>query len=120
MSGRKRFLRGIRDFPSLPDNKKKQLLEPERMAVNTIIQGSAADMIKLAMIEIHRRLSEVDWPAKMILQIHDELIFDCRDDYRKRLAELVRDAMTSVMPLRVPLQVDVKFGPNWADCEAMP
>ena len=120
MSGRKRFLRGIRDFPSLPDNKKKQLLEPERMAVNTIIQGSAADMIKLAMIEIHGRLSEVDWPAKMILQIHDELIFDCRDDYRERLAELVRDAMTSVMPLRVPLQVDVKFGPNWADCEAMP
>ncbi|XZE43992.1 DNA polymerase I [Pirellulaceae bacterium SH467] len=117
MSGRKRYLKGLRDFPSLPDVKKKQLLEPERMAINTVIQGSAADMIKMAMIEIHRELQHRDWPAKMILQIHDELIFDCRDDYREELARLVQTTMTTVMPLRVPLKVDVKIGRNWADCE---
>ncbi|XZE35162.1 DNA polymerase I [Pirellulaceae bacterium SH501] len=117
MSGRKRYLKGLRDFPSLPDAKKKQLLEPERMAINTVIQGSAADMIKLAMIEIHKQLAQRDWPAKMILQIHDELIFDCQDDFLDPLAELVRETMVSVMPLRVPLKVDVKIGRNWADCE---
>ena len=53
--------------------KKKQLLEPERMAINTVIQGSAADMIKLAMIELQKELKSLDWPARMLLQIHDEL-----------------------------------------------
>jgi DNA polymerase-1 len=119
MSGRKRSLLGIRDYPSLPEAKQKQLLEPERMAINTVIQGSAADMIKLAMIEIRKRLRELNWDARMILQIHDELIFDCPDELCEPLAELVRDAMTNVMPLRVPLKVDVKRGRNWADCEAM-
>lgn len=119
MAGRKRFLRGLRDYPSLPDAKKKQLLEPERMAVNTVIQGSAADMIKLAMIEIHRQLQSLNWPVQMLLQIHDELIFDCRDDHRDRLAHLLRETMTSVMPLRVPLQVEIKQGRNWAECEVM-
>lgn len=119
MSGRKRSLLGIRDYPSLPEAKQKQLLEPERMAINTVIQGSAADMIKLAMIEIRKRLRELNWDARMILQIHDELIFDCPDELCESLAELVRDAMVGVMPLRVPLKVDVKRGRNWADCEAM-
>lgn len=119
MSGRKRSLLGIRDFPSLPEAKQKQLLEPERMAINTVIQGSAADMIKLAMIEIRKQLIKSNWPAKMILQIHDELIFDCPDELCEPLADLVRKAMVEVMPLRVPLQVDVKRGRNWAECEAM-
>lgn len=117
MSGRKRFLRGIRDFDSLPDNKKKQLLEPERMAINTVIQGSAADMIKLAMIEIHRQLKETKHTGRMLLQIHDELIFEVPDEDAPSLANLVRTAMTSVMPLAVPLKVDVKVGNTWADCE---
>lgn len=119
MSGRKRSLLGIRDYPSLPEAKQKQLLEPERMAINTVIQGSAADMIKLAMIEIRKRLRATNWPAKMILQIHDELIFDCPDELCEPLADLVRDAMIHVMPLSVPLKVDVKRGKNWAECEAM-
>jgi DNA polymerase-1 len=103
----------------LPEAKQKQLLEPERMAINTVIQGSAADMIKLAMIEIRKRLRATNWPAKMILQIHDELIFDCPDELCEPLADLVRDAMIHVMPLSVPLKVDVKRGKNWAECEAM-
>ena len=117
MSGRKRYLRGIRDYLALPDQKKKQLLEPERMAVNTVIQGSAADMIKLAMIALQKELVTVDWPARMLLQIHDELIFEVREDYVARLATLVREIMTTVMPLSVPLKVDVKTGANWAACE---
>jgi DNA polymerase-1 len=119
MSGRKRFLRGIRDYISLPDQKKKQLLEPERMAINTVIQGSAADMIKLAMIALQKELKSLDWPARMLLQIHDELIFEVRSDYVERLATVVREIMTTVMPLTVPLHVDVKHGPNWAACELL-
>ena len=119
MSGRKRFLRGIRDYVALPDQKKKQLLEPERMAINTVIQGSAADMIKLAMISLQREMKALDWPARMLLQIHDELIFEVRDDYMHPLAEVVRKVMTTVMPLSVPLKVDVKHGSSWAACELL-
>ena len=119
MSGRKRFLRGIRDYSALPDQKKKQLLEPERMAINTVIQGSAADMIKLAMISLQKELKTLDWPARMLLQIHDELIFEVRDDFVGQLATVVREIMTTVMPLDVPLQVDVKHGANWAACELL-
>lgn len=119
MSGRKRFLKGIRDFDSLPDNKKKQLLEPERMAINTVIQGSAADMIKLAMIEIHRQLRETNHSGRMLLQIHDELIFEVPEEDTESLANLVRNAMTTVLPLSVPLKVDVKVGNTWADCELL-
>ena len=119
MSGRKRFLRGIRDYASLPDQKKKQLLEPERMAINTVIQGSAADMIKLAMIALQKEMKSLDWPARMLLQIHDELIFEVRDDYVNQLAIIVREVMTTVMPLSVPLKVDVKQGGSWAACELL-
>jgi DNA polymerase-1 len=119
MSGRKRFLRGIRDYQSLPEPKKKQLLEPERMAINTVIQGSAADMIKLAMIALQKELRSLEWPARMLLQIHDELIFEVRDDFVSKTAQVVREVMTTVMPLSVPLKVDVKHGPNWAACDAL-
>ena len=119
MSGRKRFLRGIRDYVALPDPKKKQLLEPERMAINTVIQGSAADMIKMAMIALQREMRSLDWPARMLLQIHDELIFEVRDDYVNQLAEVVRKVMTTVLPLSVPLKVDVKHGGSWAACELL-
>ena len=119
MSGRKRFLRGIRDYAALPDQKKKQLLEPERMAINTVIQGSAADMIKLAMIALQKELKSLNWPARMLLQIHDELIFEVRDDFVNQLAKVVREIMTTVMPLSVPLKVDVKHGGSWAACELL-
>jgi DNA polymerase-1 len=119
MSGRKRYLRGIRNFETLPENKKKQLLEPERMAVNTVIQGSAADMIKLAMISISKQLAGAKWSATMLLQIHDELIFEVQREETDRLASLVRSEMVGVMPLSVPLKVDVKVGDNWAECEAL-
>jgi DNA polymerase-1 len=117
LSGRKRILKGIRDFRTLDENKKKQLLEPERMAINTVIQGTAADMIKLAMISLDRRLRESNLQANMLLQIHDELVFEVAPDALDSLADLVRSEMSSVMPLTVPVQVDVKVGNNWAECE---
>jgi len=119
MSGRRRYLNGIRDFESLEEQKRKQLLEPERMAVNTVIQGSAADMIKLAMISIAKRLGESELPARMLLQIHDELVFEVAPNAMESLANLVREEMTQVMPLKVPLKVDVKVGRSWAECEPL-
>jgi DNA polymerase-1 len=96
---------------------RKPLTLPERTAVNSVIQGSAADMIKLAMLAIHRRLADEGLAAKMLLQIHDELVFEAPTDEIDRLANMVREEMQRVMPLRVPLKVDVKTGENWAACE---
>jgi DNA polymerase-1 len=90
---------------------------PERTAVNSVIQGSAADLIKLAMIAIHRRLREEPLEAKMILQIHDELVFEVAPQHVDTLARLVRDEMQHVVELCVPLKVDVKSGDNWAECQ---
>ncbi len=117
LSGRKRWLSGVRDFSSLEPSKRKMLTEPERMAVNTVIQGSAADMIKMAMISIHRKLKNSTLQSKMLLQIHDELIFEFPPIECERLTQLVRSEMTTICPLSVPLKVDVKTGPNWAACE---
>jgi hypothetical protein len=90
---------------------------PERTAVNSLIQGSAADMIKLAMIAIWRRLRDEPTGAKMILQIHDELVFAVAPEDIDSLATMVQHEMRSVLPLRVPLKVDVKSGDNWAECQ---
>ena len=117
LSGRKRILKGIRDFETLDENKKKQLLEPERMAINTVIQGTAADMIKMAMIAVDRKLRDTKLGANMLLQIHDELVFEVAPADVDQVAKLVRDEMSTVMPLKVPIQVDVKVGSNWAECE---
>ena len=87
----------------------------ERTAVNTVIQGSAADLIKLAMIAIHRRLHDEKLAARMLLQIHDELIFEVPADEVSTLAAMTREEMAAAAKLRVPLKVDVKVGANWAD-----
>ena len=87
----------------------------ERTAMNTPIQGTAADIIKLAMVNIHRELGEHGFAAKMILQVHDELIFDAPAEEIDRLQELVRRCMENALLLDVPLTVDIKTGPNWYD-----
>lgn len=89
----------------------------ERMARNTPIQGSAADILKLAMIDVEAKLREKDW-GEMILTVHDELIFECREDRVSDVIELVRPAMESAFELRVPLSVDAGQGRTWADCKA--
>ena len=87
----------------------------ERAATNTPIQGSAADLIKLAMITVHRRLREGGLAARLLLQVHDELVLEAPASEAAAVGDLVRDAMEHVWPLRVPLRVDVRSGANWAE-----
>jgi DNA polymerase-1 len=100
-------------------NNKNQAIRQfaERQAVNAPIQGSASDLIKLAMINIHSQLRQKNLKAKIILQIHDELLFDVPDDELKILADLVRDRMENVLELDVPIKVDIKKGKNWLEME---
>jgi DNA polymerase-1 len=86
----------------------------ERTAMNTPMQGAAADLIKLAMIEMDKRLQK-DFKSKMILQVHDELLFEGPQDEIPRLSKVVKEVMENVYELRVPLLVDTKIGCNWRD-----
>jgi DNA polymerase I len=87
----------------------------ERTALNSPIQGTAADLIKIAMIRIANRLSAEHFKSKMILQVHDELLFEAPPGELKGLSALVKDCMENAHPLNVPVKVDLKAGPNWRD-----
>jgi DNA polymerase-1 len=87
--------------------------EAERMAVNTPIQGTAADLIKMAMIRIHERMRKEGFRAKMLLQVHDELLFELPEAEAERLIPLIRSEMEGVYELLVPLKVDIGKGRNW-------
>jgi DNA polymerase-1 len=89
----------------------------ERTALNSPLQGTAADLIKLAMIAIDRRLAAEKFEAKMILQVHDELLFEAPASERSELTKLVREEMENVHKLAVPLEVEICVGPNWRDME---
>lgn len=121
MLGRRRAIQGVRTVEPILSGtvqwSRRPLNLPERTALNTVIQGSAADMIKLVMIAIHRRLRQDKRASKLILQIHDELVFEVPDSELNEVAQIVRTEMATVLPIRVPLKVDVKSGDNWAECE---
>ncbi len=85
----------------------------ERMALNTPIQGTSADIIKLAMIKIYNKLKEEKMKTKMIIQVHDELIFDIPKEEKDKVLEIITDIMENVFKLDVPLKVDVAIGENW-------
>ena len=87
----------------------------ERMAVNTPIQGTAADLMKVAMVKIQRRLEGEGFASKMILQVHDELVFEVPEKEREKLLGMVRHEMESAIALDVPLKVDVQIGRNWGE-----
>jgi DNA polymerase I len=89
----------------------------ERTALNSPLQGTAADFIKLAMISIDRRLAEENLQAKMILQVHDELVFEVPKNELEAVSKLVREEMESVHQIAVPLLVEVCAGPNWRDLD---
>jgi DNA polymerase I len=89
----------------------------ERMAANTPIQGSAADICKQAMLDIHRRLRAERRRARMVMEIHDELVFEAPAEEMEALAALVKQSMENVHALRVPLVVDVGVGASWAECK---
>jgi DNA polymerase-1 len=107
----------VRPMPEINSPQPNQRNFAERTALNTPLQGAAADLIKLAMIEIDRRLEAEKFQTKMILQVHDELLFEGPQHEIPRLRDLVKPVMETVYPLRVPLLVDVKAGPNWRDLE---
>jgi len=86
----------------------------ERMAQNAPIQGSAADIFKLAMIDVDAALDAGGFETRMLLTVHDELVFEVPVDERERVEPVLREVMESVTELNVPLVVDIGFGPNWA------
>jgi DNA polymerase I len=89
----------------------------ERTAVNTPLQGTAADLIKLAMINIDRELTARKLKTQMLLQVHDELVFEVPKSEVEEVRQLVQDRMEKVYELRVPLVAEAGVGPNWRDME---
>lgn len=106
--GRRRYL------PEITASNQQVRAAAERMAINMPVQGTAAEIIKLAMLRMQERLDETEMRTQMLLQIHDELLFEAPDDEQDALAAIVDEVMPVVMPeLDVPLVVDVKSGPSW-------
>jgi DNA polymerase-1 len=100
----------------LPDlhSKNRQVRESaERVAINSPVQGSAADMIKLAMIRLHQLLSKQKLKSKMIMQVHDELVFECPINEKQEVEALVKKEMENVWTMQVPMIVHSEWGKNW-------
>lgn len=109
ISGRRRYLKDI--------NSQNVVVRgaAERNAVNAPIQGSAADIIKIAMINIQKRLVDENWKSKMLLQVHDELVFDVHNSELERIKPMIRHEMENAFTLAVPLEVDMGEGKNWLE-----
>jgi DNA polymerase-1 len=107
MTGRKRFIRDI--------NSRNQGLRSaaERLAMNSPLQGTAADLLKLAMIKVHRALKEGGFKTKMLLTVHDEIVFDLHKSEQESVVPLIVDCMTTALPMRVPIAVETGVGKNW-------
>ena len=89
----------------------------ERAAGNTVIQGSAADLIKMAMVKLHRRMKRENLRSRLLLQVHDELVFETPIESVESEAAIIREEMVNAMKLSVPLKVEVGWGKNWADAK---
>ena len=109
MLGRRRYLRDINSGNSVVRN------FAERNAINAPIQGSSADMIKIAMINIHNEMKARKLKSKMILQVHDELVFDVHKDELDTLSEIIKDKMINALPLSIPIEVNLNTGNNWLE-----
>jgi DNA polymerase-1 len=105
--GRRRYL------PELDSSNRQVREAAERAALNAPIQGSAADIIKVAMIEVDKAIKEAGLASRMLLQVHDELLFEIAADEREQVEALVRDKMGGAYPLDVPLEVSVGYGRSW-------
>ena len=107
--GRRRYV------PTINASNRIERSFAERVAVNMPIQGTQADMIKIAMVNIHRRMRREGLKSKMLLQVHDELVFEVPPDEEQAMRVLIEEEMTSALPLEVPVEVDVNAGGNWLD-----
>ncbi len=109
LSGRRRFLRNINS-----SNRVVRQFE-ERVAINMRVQGTAADMIKLAMIDIFKELNKRKAKTKMVLQVHDELVFDAHKDEVDELRPVIKKLMENSMKMNLPILVETGIGDNWLD-----
>jgi DNA polymerase-1 len=110
--GRRRYFPELLPGSKAPHNTRQAA---ERMAINAPIQGTAADIIKIAMVDLHKALHEQDLRARMILQIHDELVIEAPDDESETVKTLMRQVMESAFELDAPLKVDLEAGQNWEE-----
>ena len=111
MFGRRRYI------PELTSGKAMLRAFGERVAMNSPIQGSSADIIKLAMINVHKALKAEGLDARLILQIHDELIVEAHKDCAQRAAQILKNEMENVVSLTVPLTVELNVANSWFDCK---
>lgn len=107
LMNRKRYL------PDLKSQNRQVREAAERVAINSPVQGSAADLIKLAMIQLAEKISKKKLKSRMIMQVHDELVFECPEEEEQEMKALVKKEMEEVVPLKVPLLVDIGWGTNW-------
>ena len=110
MSGRRRYI------PEINSENQNIKQFAERTATNAPIQGSAADLIKVAMIEIHKEMKQEGLKSKILLQVHDELLFDVLQKEEKQLTQIIKNKMENAIKLKVPIEVNIKTGKNWAEC----
>jgi DNA polymerase-1 len=107
--GRRRYLKDINSANAIVRG------AAERNAVNAPIQGSAADIIKIAMINIHKRLIAENWKSKMLLQVHDELVFDVHNSELEKIQPMIKQEMEQAVVLSVPLEVEIGIGKDWLE-----
>jgi DNA polymerase-1 len=107
--GRRRYI------PAINSRNRTEKAAAERVAVNTPIQGSAADIVKTAMLNLDKKLIKEKSPAKLLLQVHDELILECPREAAEETAELVQHEMENAVKLKVPLRVSVETGKRWGE-----
>lgn len=111
MLGRRRYI------PEIRSSNRSRKAQGERFAINTVVQGSAADLIKLAMVNLQRRIDEERLPLKLVLQIHDELVFEVAEGAAEEAGRIVKEEMEGAMELHVPLKAEIATGPNWMDAK---
>jgi len=109
ITGRRRYIRDIRSSNNTIRS------AAERNAINAPIQGTAADMIKLAMVQIHGDLTRHQLKSRLLLQVHDELVFDLLASEEKEMRALIEDRMKTALPLEVPIVVEIGVGENWLE-----
>ena len=105
--GRKRYLRDINSRNAIVRG------HAERNAINAPIQGTAADMIKIAMVNIHQEMAKTGIRSQLIMQVHDELVFEVHKDELEELSSIVESQMKNAIPMKVPIEIDLGTGKNW-------
>jgi len=106
-----------RYIPELTSRNYNERMFGERTAMNAPIQGSAADIIKIAMINVYNRIKKEGLSSKLLIQVHDELIFEVPQDELEMMKVIVREEMEHAVSLKVPLKVDMNYGPTWYDAK---